>query len=209
MKYWMALICCIAICLSGALAADKTEFVSQEGVLWFTDGKNLGLKSVQGDVILSPVFTEVSAFYNNLAIVSIDGQKGVIDICGEYILPCTYQDIEMYDDAFIVAGNQTEAGAAASTPKQARSASCQAADRAGAYPEKLSQKNHQRRACRPGWLPRIPFEPVVPFQHRADPPRISAEGAADPGICADHQHESTPADHCRTNRLYRLSPFFQ
>lgn len=103
MKYWMALICCIAICLSGALAAaDQTEFVSQEGVLWFTDGKNLGLKSVQGDVILSPVFTEVSAFYNNLAIVSIDDQKGVIDICGEYILPCTYQDIEMYDGAFIV-----------------------------------------------------------------------------------------------------------
>ena len=38
------------------------------------------------------------------------------------------------------------------------------------FERKLSQKNHKHRAGRPCWLSRIPFEPVVPFQHRSDPP---------------------------------------
>ena len=86
--------------------AEQISFAPYDYVVWFLDEDNgkLGLKDMEGNVIIHPSFDGASPFINNLAVIENDQLYGVIDKTGKVILPICFQQIDMIESN-IIAGN--------------------------------------------------------------------------------------------------------
>lgn len=70
-----------------------------------------GLKNSDGDIIIEASYTSIGSYYDEYAIVTLDGLYGVIDKSGKEIIAPTYQYIDKYTNGTFIAKMNNKLGA--------------------------------------------------------------------------------------------------
>lgn len=100
------LLCTIAGWWSISLfksADDEHLVVYEENDLW-------GVMDARGNVIVSPIYSEITGFSNGYSCVCTDSGVGLIDSSGKLLAPCIFDSVTIPEDGFYVVSHNEENG---------------------------------------------------------------------------------------------------
>ncbi|MCL2812116.1 MAG: WG repeat-containing protein [Clostridia bacterium] len=93
-KMFVGLIFALFIALSfTALGEDRIFFADQNGVRYFAQDGLMGLMDSAGNVLVEPMLETATPFVDDLAVVSTNGQYGVLNRQGEFVVPCRWDEL--------------------------------------------------------------------------------------------------------------------
>ena len=90
----------------GTFAQDRIPFSVET-----EDGKRYGFLTLDGEVVVEPVYEAVGAYHDGYAYATLDGKDGLLDLAGGVALDFIYDAVMGYEDGIAVVIRLDEEGA--------------------------------------------------------------------------------------------------
>ena len=96
---FILLCACVVCCCTSVLLSES---VDDEEFVVFEENSLFGVKDAKGNILVLPVYNEISGFCNGYSCVYTDSGVGLINSKGKLIAPCKFDSITIPEDGFYV-----------------------------------------------------------------------------------------------------------